>query len=260
MTMQMKHFKTWAAAGLLALGSASAQGAVFGLFDYGFNVDGVASFPLDGDPVPGAVDLSGLDLGGTDLGIVTATITGAGDHFFGGLFDYEIDEAINGFDNELGATSGVAAAGQSWEIDVPGASAANGSEDIPYVGDIYFNLEDSDETISFLDNEIAYDFIDDQFLVDNNGDLIAEDMAMAMGFSFTLAAGETATITLSLADVAPAGFYLEQHDPDSDASVFLSGDLRITGGGTGNNPEPSILFLMGAGLMGLVYSRRRFKV
>src|SRR5262245_43048655 len=87
------------------------------LFEFDFNIDG--AIPPDPTSVPG-LNLSGFDASGTGLGDITFTLTGAGGHNLLSFFDHEIDEADNGFSNELGSVSGVPAAGQSWEIDEPG--------------------------------------------------------------------------------------------------------------------------------------------
>jgi hypothetical protein len=226
--MNTKQFISLSGAVLLGLSSLSVQAVPSGLFDYGFNIDG--SLTLPGDPIPAAINLSGFDLV-SGLGDITATITGAGAHSFDAFFDHEIDEAINTFFNEFGAVTGVAAAGQSWEIDEPGY-------DFP-PGDIFDNF-----VASTLDNSNA---------VPSGAE---NDVSMAMGWDFTLAADETALIELVLTDILPTGgFFLTHTDPDSQYSVYLSSSLTIRGGVP--TPEPSILLLLGIGLTGLLLSRRR---
>lgn len=203
--------------------STSANAAIV-LFDYGFNIDGDVSMPLQGDPLPAAVDISGFD-DLTGLGSIAVTIDGAGVHNFDAFFDHEIDELTNTYFNELGSATGTLAAGQSWEIDEPGF----------FDGDIFMNFENS-----ALDNAIGVSIF--------GNTLFPEDVSMAIGWDFTLAVGETATIMLALStDVVPTGFYLEHLDPDSNKSVYLSSTLSIAA-----IPLPGAVWLFGAGLVGLV--------
>jgi hypothetical protein len=216
--VNVKQFRLWAGVAILGLSSLSTQAATIGLFDYGFNIDGATGTTLSG------VDLSGFDTI-TGLGNIGVTITGVGTHSFDAFFDHEIDEATNTFFNEYGAVSGVAAAGQSWEIDEPGY----------LFGDIYDNF-----LLSTLDNTNAIPMA------------LPDDVSMAMGWDFVLNVGETALIDLVLSNTDPGtGFYLTHTDPDSNASVYLSSSLRITAA-----PEPSVVLLFGLGLMGIGVSRR----
>jgi len=163
---------------------SSASAGVIVLQEWAFNVNGVISDSLLGDPNPtsGALNAEGL-------GTLTWSINTPGAHKFISFFDHDIDIPINTWFNEYGVANGAPAAGQSWEIDEPG-----------YVfGDIYTNL-----TAGALDN--------------SNGVPVnaRDDVSMALGWDFLLNSGDTATITLILSRTAPAsGFYLSQTDPDS---------------------------------------------
>ncbi len=210
-------------AGMLA-GSAALSWGASGLFDRGYNIDGVVNIAGAGGAVPPAgVDESGLGLG-KGVGTVGVTVAGAGAHYVAFFVDHEIDELDNTFFNEFGSVSGVAPAGLSWEIDEP-----------EYVfGNIVSNF-----TIASLDN--------------SNGVPagMEDDVSMAIGWNFVLGDGEFANITFSITEEAPAGgFYLQQTDPDSNMSIFFSSSLAII-------PEPSSMALVAAGFMGLLFGRRR---
>ena len=175
----------------------------------------------------------------TGLGTLTLTASGAGNHFSALFVDHEIDETVNTWFNETGSTSAVGApAGLTWEIDEP--TGVYG-----LAGDIKANF-----TSGFLDNKIF-----------NGNSSAVDDVSMALGWNYVLSAGETATITFNLSEIAPnSGFYLQQYDPDSDASIFFTSSMRVAGGGTPAVPEPSTILLLGAGLAGMgFYGRRRSK-
>jgi hypothetical protein len=209
---------------LLLLGLSNTANAAIALDDYGFNVDGSISYPFFGDAIPTAVDVSGFnDI--TGLGTIEVTITGAGNHNFGAIFDHDIDETANTFFNEVGAVHGAAAVNQGWEIDEP-----------------FFSF-------------IYSDFESDSLLVfSGNNSLSPDDVSMAMSWKFMLAQGERALITMALGTTLPGGFSLEQLDRDSNQSIFLSSTLGITSA----VPVPAALWLFGSGLIGLIgFSRRK---
>jgi hypothetical protein len=238
---------------------SAAQAEVIGLYDYGCHIDGVSY--NDTDPFghtagfPASVDDSGINGTLTDQDSLTVTVTGASAHTVICVFDYDIDEALNTFFNEAGETGGGAlAAGQSWEIDEP---------DFMF-GDINANVDDG-----VLDNTNG---------VPGFPDSLEDDVAFAIGFDFTLAAGETAVVSffLDVVNNAP-GFFLRHFDPDSIIAndlnpgepgyiagpnqIYAWGDLDIQGGGGGPGPmpvpEPATLGLLGLGLIGIAGIRRR---
>ncbi len=204
---------------LLMLWVPASHAAEISLFDWAFNYDG--TFYEPGDTLVG-IDGSGFDWV-TGLGTVSATVGGVGLHSIIAFFDHEIDEFDNTFFNEVGV-GGTPLAGQSWELDDP------------WYGDIWFNVRDRT-----LDN--------------TNSVAAPNDVSMALGWDFSLLTDETAYIDFIVSDVAPnQGFFLEHIDPDSQASIYFSSKIEIDGQPI---PEPSTVFLLGAGLLGLCMARNR---
>lgn len=227
--MQTKRTVLLAATLALSLSSLPTYAVPF-LSDYGFNIDGAISLPLSGDPLPAVVDISLFDED-TGLGTITATISGAGSHNFDVFFDHDLDNVDGDFADEFGSVTGAPFGDQSWEIDEPGFT----------FGDIFDNF-----LASNLDN--------------TNGvpALSEDDVSMAMGWDFSLAIGQTAEITLSLTEVAPtSGFYLAQTDASGVPSEFLYFQGSIALIDPRPVPEPSMLYLMGIGMLGFVVNRRR---
>jgi hypothetical protein len=221
----MKRVATLFASGLLVLGGPwlgqGASAATIDLYEYGFNIDGTVT----SNAAPAGVNLGAFDML-TGLGTITASLTGAGSRYVGLFVDHEIDEDDNTFYNEVGSATGTAAAGQSWEIDEPGF----------VFGDIFDNFVDGT-----LDNSV--------------GTTDPEDVSMAMAWAFDLVSDQTALVSFLLSTTMPAGgFYLTQTDPDSDASLYLSSSLSIR---SGEAPVPATLALLGFGLVGLRFVRRR---
>ncbi|TPW18083.1 MAG: hypothetical protein FD130_403 [Halothiobacillaceae bacterium] len=210
----------------MSLWSLAAQ-AVPTLHESAINING---------SVTGVSTGVGVNDGGfnytSGLGSILLSISGVGSHAVDLFVDHEFDTLVNTYFNEIGANTGILGAGQRWEIDEPGW----------FNGDIYENFQ-----LSALDNGIGTSVYGNTTFPD--------DVSMALGWDFSLLAGETAYISYWLSETQPGGgFYLKQTDPHSQASLYFYSTLDIRGGGS--IPEPSTLLLLGMGALAFGASRR----
>lgn len=194
---------------------------------WGFNVNGTIYDSTTGS-LPSIFDTSGFDFN-TGLGTILVDFKTIGSSSILAFLDHEIGQAANTFFNEYGVEHGTASSGQSWEIDEPG-----------YVyGDIY-------------DNFLA------GALDDSNGvpSTAPDDVSMALGWDFLVGADQEALLSFTVGTTAPAtGLYLEQTDPDSDASIYYSSTLKVEDLSPPVNavPEPGTVVLMASGVvLGLI--------
>jgi hypothetical protein len=197
------------------------------LWDYGFNVNGAIYFT--GDPLPGYVNTSGFDFN-TGLGSLTFTVTGAGNHNILAYFDLEGAFPDYPVTKDLGQPMGTKPAWLSWEIGSP-------QFDSTLFNNVFFT--------GILNNLVDFD----------EGAGAHEDIAMALGATFTLNPGDKATVTFNITTTAPgSGFYLEQTAPDG-TKIYLTANLNIQNEGA--VPEPTTIALVGSGLAGLAARYRR---
>lgn len=214
----------------MAFAVPPCQAAKVTFWDWAFNADGALAQHSQGDPMPGTFNDAAFDYAtGSGTIIHTFSLSGTGSHALIGFYDFEIEEGQNTFFNEYGSVAGSTLSGQSWEIGEPGYTTGN----------IYSKVLGGS-----LDN--------------TNGvpSGAPDDVSMAMGWNFVLGDLQTALVSFFVSDTAPdSGFFISQHDPDSNASLYLSSTLEVSGGPE-PIPLPGTIFLFGTGLAGLIAAQR----
>lgn len=170
------------------------------------------------------------------LGSFQRTYTGAGSYNILSLIDNELDSDYTGYDPEFGGAAGTAASGFYARIDDP-----------------YALVE------GFLNGDTETSF-----------STSPADVAVVMGWQFTLLAGQQAVLNFSVTDTMNAGgHYLFHYDavylePDFELatfpfeSIFYTSSLEIGDIVNPPIPEPSTFVLFGTALVVTgIYARRR---
>jgi hypothetical protein len=199
-------------------------------------------------------DFTGYNIGGfnTVSGLGTLTFVynpGPGVYFFDVFFDHQLSLP---FFNEFGTVLGAPAAGQSYEI---GDSFASSIYTDVQAGGALSNTNKLPGTTSNFNNACV-------------GAACNGDFAAALGFGFTLAAGQKELITLNVSHVDPgSGLRLEDTHPQDPANPNTGGNLFISGSATvctldqcvgpPPTPEPASAVLFGSGLAILLIAFRR---
>jgi len=201
---------------------------------------------------------SSLDLNqpsGTGLGTVTLTYNpGPGTY----NVDFWLYEALSQpFFNEYGSTGGSPVAGQSWQIDVPDYEYG-GELGTAGAGTIIANTQAN----TLANTNYVPGKTDNYLLNCPYGLSTCNDVtSMAMGFGFTLAAGQEEVVSFTVSTTQPSGFYLEQIHP-VDAGGNPEVDYFFTGSATTQPittviPEPGSWILLATTLALLLFSLRR---
>ena len=252
--VHLKRFTAIAAVVMALAPTASVWADPVVLQDYLFNVNGSSYCPdsVCGALVPGGLDTSGFDFS-TGVGTLTWTFNPgvAGHYFFDAFFNHDLHAP---FFNEFGAASGTPAAGVSWQIDEPGFGDGN------RLGTIFDNA-----SANALDNTNHVPGTTSNFLNACGGNgggppdpTCNNDVSMAMGFNFVLAANEQVVLTLTTSAVRPgAGFFLVQSDRDLPGDdLYLTGGINISTTSAAV-PEPATLLLVSGGLITIAGRVRR---
>ena len=193
----------------------------------------------------------GMNVGGFDqatgLGTITFTYNpGPGTYFFDVFLDHSLSVP---FFNEYGTVNGAPTAGQSYEI---GDSFASNIYNDVLAGGALPNTNTLPGTLSTFDGLCGG--------VTCNGDL-----AMAMGFAFTLGANQLELITLAVSHTNPGGFTLQGTHPGDAANptasdIFFNGSAVTQPISVTPVPEPSsLILLLGSAPVALVFKKLRSK-
>jgi hypothetical protein len=223
---------------LVALSSARAD---YALTDLSINVNGTVTNNIGNPSTASGLDVSGLSVGPTGTGLGSAIYTfnpGAAGTYF---VDFFWDEAAGvPFWNEHGIVNGSPAAGVSYQIDDS------------FAGAIFSNF-----TSNSFDNTNDLPGTNDNYSKTCSASCNG-DVALGLGFSFTLTSTQEAILTLTGSASNPGGFYLEDVHPvdgsnSAEADFFLQGSELIQGSGgpppPPPSPEPAGEALLGGGVL-----------
>jgi hypothetical protein len=223
------------------------------------------------DPTaPGTPGLSGTLDSSTGLGTLTFTDTHPG----GGFFDLFVDLSLAApFYNEYGNTGGGSpAAGEQWQIDVPDywcSTLACQAIGLPFgspdpndpLANIVANvlvgsLSNHNGVLGTQSNYLNNCGAEPNAISPAQNPACNNDVALALGFSYFLSAGQREILSLTVSQVAPlTGFYLEQLHPADAANPNGAAPVFVYGSATTviPTPEPSTLMLLAPTLLAVIW-------
>lgn len=225
------------------------------LQEWGFNINGTIYdnqvYGHTSADLPVNFNTSGFDFV-TGIGTITATFTTPGTYAVVGFFDHEMNQSVNGWMDETSAQVGLRPTGLSFQSETP--------NDVR--NKWFYNGAP-------LQNAVEFGPAQDGMGLPG-GAQTPNDIAMAIGWNFILAAGETGLVTFTVSNAATLGFYLQQSDPSfvgtgladpsaDPGSIYFTSNLDMDGGGGPQEviPEPSTILLFVSGLALIVVGKRR---
>lgn len=228
---------------LVALLASSAQAEAV-LSDWCFNVNGDSATNCNTggnslvSPISGSFDTT-LTPAANLLGSAVVSLGSGNGQYVVAYMDYDLNYAAAGSFTDFGSVSGSAPAGYTYELDDPNTSMIFSD----FANNMLMNV-----------NNVATSLTPN----DPNGPCC--DVAWALGLAgIDVPMGQTGTVTFMVSTRDPGGFRLQETNQYSMESIYISASVNIGsgGGGGGGVPEPGYTALVGAGLAGLYWLRRR---
>ncbi len=236
----MKKLNSWVVGFAFVTVLVSSAQATPVLSDWCFNVNGdtAANCNTGGNsliaPISGNFDTT-LVPGTNTLGSAVVTLGPGNGQAVLAYMDYDLNYAAAGSFTDYGTVLGTAPAGYSYELNDPNSSS------------IF-----SDFAANALTNMNA---VGTPLSVGVPGGPCC-DVAWALGIGgINVPSGQSATVTFRVSTTDPGGFRLQQVNQYNMETIYLSATVNI--GGTTQIPEPGYAGLLGVGLVGLYYLRRR---
>jgi hypothetical protein len=220
------HFALIGLIGLIVMAQSAKADVV--LADWCVNLNGdIATACNGGGSGGGGIDLSNFDPtlspANNTLGSIKVTLLPGSNQYVSFYADYDISFATYGSFDDYASLHGALPAGLTYELDDP--------------------------NVSNIFNDFAGNTLANTNNVGTPGDPANNccDVSFALSLSGINPGADGATATFVISSTAPSGgFYIQQTNQDTGASIYLQGE--VTDNGVPQVPEPSTLAMGLAGV------------